>query len=131
VMAAPVISISWYLSVESVGSSFLRVIRIGSISVEVLVAPEVGRLCIDTYQGLSEAMSAWLPQDEHRHYTRQFIVKKASVFAIVALSAVAAVSAQATAPAPSPDAGAAFSFPMSGVVIGSSMLLSFVGLFRN
>ncbi|GKB08200.1 hypothetical protein Tco_0836484 [Tanacetum coccineum] len=87
--------------------------------------------CIDTYQGLIEAMRAWLPQDEHRHYTRQFIVKKASVFAIVALSAVAAVSAQATAPAPSPDAGAAFSFPMSGVVIGSSMLLSFVGLFRN
>ncbi|GKC52793.1 hypothetical protein Tco_1075538, partial [Tanacetum coccineum] len=39
------------------------------------------------------------------------IVKKASVFAIVALSAVAAVSAQATAPAPSPDAGAAFSVP--------------------
>ncbi|PWA40191.1 hypothetical protein CTI12_AA124590 [Artemisia annua] len=59
------------------------------------------------------------------------IVKKASVFAIVALSAVAAVSAQATAPAPSPDAGAAFSVPMSGVVIGSSMLLSFVALFRN
>ncbi|GJW78592.1 RNA-directed DNA polymerase, eukaryota [Tanacetum coccineum] len=56
------------------------------------------------------------------------IVKKASVFAIVALSAVAAVSAQATAPAPSPDAGAAFSFPMSGVVIGSSMLLSFTNL---
>ncbi|GJY41933.1 hypothetical protein Tco_0429203 [Tanacetum coccineum] len=125
--------------------------------------------CIDTYQGLIEAMRAWLPQDEHRHYTRQLyanfkrkwvglhykrlfwsaavstieqdftnkmkeirhIVKKASVFAIVALSAVAAVSAQATAPAPSPDAGAAFSFPMSGVVIGSSMLLSFVGLFWN
>ncbi|GJZ00307.1 hypothetical protein Tco_0517736 [Tanacetum coccineum] len=37
------------------------------------------------------------------------IVKKASIFAIVALSVVAAVSAQVTAPAPSPDAGAAFS----------------------
>nr|GEY66139.1 hypothetical protein LSAT_9X27681 [Tanacetum cinerariifolium] len=35
------------------------------------------------------------------------IVKKASAYAIVALSAVAAVSAQATALAPSPDAGAA------------------------
>nr|GEW67429.1 hypothetical protein [Tanacetum cinerariifolium] len=41
-MAAPVISISLNISVESVGSSFLRVILIGSISVEVLVAPEVG-----------------------------------------------------------------------------------------
>ncbi|GKB00280.1 reverse transcriptase domain-containing protein [Tanacetum coccineum] len=40
VMAAPVISISLDVSVESVGSSFLRVILIGSISVEVPVAPE-------------------------------------------------------------------------------------------
>nr|GEV88386.1 hypothetical protein LSAT_9X27681 [Tanacetum cinerariifolium] len=46
--------------------------------------------------------------------TQVWIVKKASVFAIVALFAVASVSAQATAPAPSPDAGAAFSVPMSG-----------------
>lgn len=59
------------------------------------------------------------------------IVKKASVLAVFALSAVATVSAQSMAPAPSPDAGAAFSVPISGVVIGSSMLLSLVALFRN
>ncbi|KAJ0883201.1 hypothetical protein HanPSC8_Chr10g0418751 [Helianthus annuus] len=59
------------------------------------------------------------------------IVKKASVVAVVALSAAAAVSAQATAPAPSPDAGAAFSVPVSRVLIGSSMLMSLVALFRN
>ncbi|KAL4558092.1 hypothetical protein LXL04_036288 [Taraxacum kok-saghyz] len=59
------------------------------------------------------------------------IVKKASVLAVVALSAVATVSAQSMAPAPSPDAGAAFSVPISGVVIGSSMLLSLVALLRN
>ncbi|GJV90734.1 hypothetical protein Tco_1538547 [Tanacetum coccineum] len=41
-MAALVIYISSDLSVESVGSSFLRVILTGYISVEVLVAPEVG-----------------------------------------------------------------------------------------
>nr|GEZ07505.1 hypothetical protein [Tanacetum cinerariifolium] len=41
VMAAPVISISSDVSVESARSSFLRVILIGSISFEVLVAPEV------------------------------------------------------------------------------------------
>nr|GEV42822.1 hypothetical protein [Tanacetum cinerariifolium] len=41
-MAALVISISSDVSVESVGSSFPRVILIGSISVEVLVALEVG-----------------------------------------------------------------------------------------
>nr|GEW08886.1 putative reverse transcriptase domain-containing protein [Tanacetum cinerariifolium] len=41
-MAAPVISISSNVSVESVGSSFPRVILIGSISVEAPVAPEVG-----------------------------------------------------------------------------------------
>nr|GEV26194.1 reverse transcriptase domain-containing protein [Tanacetum cinerariifolium]GEV27697.1 reverse transcriptase domain-containing protein [Tanacetum cinerariifolium] len=39
-MAAPVISISSNITVESVRSSFSRVILIGSISVKVLVAPE-------------------------------------------------------------------------------------------
>ncbi|KAL7584436.1 hypothetical protein Lser_V15G42515 [Lactuca serriola] len=59
------------------------------------------------------------------------IMKKASVLAVVAFSVAATVSAQATAPAPSPDAGVAFSVPISGVVIGSSMLLSLVALFRH
>ncbi|KAI3750221.1 hypothetical protein L2E82_20852 [Cichorium intybus] len=56
------------------------------------------------------------------------IVNKVSVLAVVALSAAATVSAQAMAPAPSPDAGAAFSLPASGVMIGTSLLLSFVAL---
>ncbi|GKA76108.1 reverse transcriptase domain-containing protein [Tanacetum coccineum] len=42
VMATPVISISLDVSIESVGSSFPQVILIGSIFVEVPVAPEVG-----------------------------------------------------------------------------------------
>ncbi|GJQ90588.1 putative reverse transcriptase domain-containing protein [Tanacetum coccineum] len=42
VMEAPVIFISLDVSVESVGSSFPRVILIGSISVEVPVTPNVG-----------------------------------------------------------------------------------------
>ncbi|GJR54849.1 hypothetical protein Tco_1405370 [Tanacetum coccineum] len=46
VMAAPVISISSDISVESVGSSFPRVVLIGSISVEVPVAPEVGAAAV-------------------------------------------------------------------------------------
>ncbi|GKC61952.1 hypothetical protein Tco_1089550 [Tanacetum coccineum] len=41
-MAAPIISISSDVSVESVGSYFSRVILIGFISIEVLVTPEVG-----------------------------------------------------------------------------------------
>ncbi|GJR77186.1 hypothetical protein Tco_0089551 [Tanacetum coccineum] len=41
-MAALVISISLDISIKSVGSSFLRVILIGSIFVEVPIAPEVG-----------------------------------------------------------------------------------------
>ncbi|GJR08572.1 hypothetical protein Tco_0791224 [Tanacetum coccineum] len=45
-MAAPVISISSNVSFESVGSSFPRVILIGSISVEVPVAPEVGAAAV-------------------------------------------------------------------------------------
>ncbi|KAI3507593.1 hypothetical protein L1887_22581 [Cichorium endivia] len=59
------------------------------------------------------------------------IVKKVSLIAVVAFSVAATVSAQATAPAPSPDAGSSFSVPVSGVVIGSSMLLSLVALFRH
>ncbi|GKD26377.1 hypothetical protein Tco_1232591 [Tanacetum coccineum] len=45
-MAAPVISISSDVSVESVGSSFSRVILIGSISVEVPVAPKEGAVIV-------------------------------------------------------------------------------------
>ncbi|GJS88249.1 hypothetical protein Tco_0770885 [Tanacetum coccineum] len=45
-MAALVISISLDVSVKSVRSSFPRVILIGSISVEVLVTPEVGAAAV-------------------------------------------------------------------------------------
>ncbi|GJZ35205.1 putative reverse transcriptase domain-containing protein [Tanacetum coccineum] len=54
VMAAPVISISSDVSVESVGSSFPRVILIGSISVEVPVAPEVGAAAVASPAGVLE-----------------------------------------------------------------------------
>ncbi|GJU23101.1 hypothetical protein Tco_1156443, partial [Tanacetum coccineum] len=52
VMAAPVISISSDVSVESVGSSFPRVILIGSISVEVPVASEVGAAAVASRAGV-------------------------------------------------------------------------------
>ncbi|GJZ77266.1 hypothetical protein Tco_0641938 [Tanacetum coccineum] len=54
VMAAPVISISSEVSVESMGSYFLRVILIGSISVEVPVAPEVGAVAVASPVGVLE-----------------------------------------------------------------------------
>ncbi|GJZ50503.1 hypothetical protein Tco_0604693 [Tanacetum coccineum] len=54
VMAAPVISISSDVSVESVGSSFPRVILIGSISVEVPVASEVGAAAVASPVGVLE-----------------------------------------------------------------------------
>ncbi|GKD04808.1 hypothetical protein Tco_1179782, partial [Tanacetum coccineum] len=53
-MAAPVISISSDVSVESVGSSFPRVILIGSIHVEVPVAPEVGAAVVASPAGVLE-----------------------------------------------------------------------------
>nr|GEW44147.1 hypothetical protein [Tanacetum cinerariifolium] len=53
-MAALVISISSNVSVESVGSSFLRFILIGSIYVEVLVAPEVGPAAVALPVGVLE-----------------------------------------------------------------------------
>ncbi|GKC75857.1 hypothetical protein Tco_1126631 [Tanacetum coccineum] len=51
VMAAPVIFISSDVLVESVGSSFSRVILIGSIYVEVPVAPEVGPAVVASHAG--------------------------------------------------------------------------------
>ncbi|GJU45988.1 hypothetical protein Tco_1203254 [Tanacetum coccineum] len=53
-MAAPVISISSDVSVETVGSSFLRVILIGSISVEVPIATEVGAAAVALHVGVLE-----------------------------------------------------------------------------
>nr|GEX11166.1 hypothetical protein [Tanacetum cinerariifolium] len=54
VMAAPVISISLDVSVEGVGSSFPRVILIGSIFVEVSVTPEVGAATVASPAGVLE-----------------------------------------------------------------------------
>nr|GEY61180.1 hypothetical protein [Tanacetum cinerariifolium] len=53
-MAAPVISISSDILVESLGSSFHRVIIVGSIYVEVLVAPEVGAAAVALPAGVIE-----------------------------------------------------------------------------
>ncbi|GJV03023.1 hypothetical protein Tco_1336592, partial [Tanacetum coccineum] len=54
VMAALVISISSDVSVESVESTFSRVILIGSISVEVPVAPKVGAAAVASPAGVLE-----------------------------------------------------------------------------
>ncbi|GJY80810.1 reverse transcriptase domain-containing protein [Tanacetum coccineum] len=53
-MAAPVISISSDVSVESVGSSFPRVVLIGSISIEVSVTPKVGAAAVASPAGVLE-----------------------------------------------------------------------------
>ncbi|GKE31074.1 hypothetical protein Tco_1450396, partial [Tanacetum coccineum] len=57
-MAAPIISISSDLSDESVRSSILRVILIGSISVEVLIAPEVGAAEVASPAGVLDTHSS-------------------------------------------------------------------------
>ncbi|GJV69981.1 hypothetical protein Tco_1485490 [Tanacetum coccineum] len=61
------------------------------------------------------------------------IVKKVSVVVVVALVAATTVSAQefAPAPAPGPIAGGAFSAQASGVMIGTSLVLSLVAFLRN
>nr|GFB34627.1 hypothetical protein [Tanacetum cinerariifolium] len=63
VMEAPVISISLEVSVESVGSIFSRVILIGSISIEVPVAPEVGVAVVASPAGLLELDTHSLSKD--------------------------------------------------------------------
>nr|GEW46353.1 putative reverse transcriptase domain-containing protein [Tanacetum cinerariifolium] len=57
VMAAPVISISLDVLIESVGSFFPRVILIGSIFLEVLVSPEVGATAVASLVGVLELES--------------------------------------------------------------------------
>ncbi|KAM7524546.1 hypothetical protein LguiA_014448 [Lonicera macranthoides] len=53
-------------------------------------------------------------------------------FVLAIFSVAATVSAQdSMAPAPSPDAGAGFSLPVSGAVVGVSLLASVVGLLRH
>nr|GFA73693.1 hypothetical protein [Tanacetum cinerariifolium] len=59
VMAALVISISSDVSVESVGSSFSRVILISSTSVEVSVALEVGAATVALPIGVPELDTCW------------------------------------------------------------------------
>nr|GEX04606.1 reverse transcriptase domain-containing protein [Tanacetum cinerariifolium] len=53
-MEAAIISISSKVSIKSVGSSFPRVILIGSIFVEVLVAPKVGTAAVASPTGVLE-----------------------------------------------------------------------------
>lgn len=54
-------------------------------------------------------------------------------FIVAFFSAVAETSAQefGSAPAPAPDAGAAFSLPSPGVLVGTSLLLCVFAVFRN
>ncbi|CAI9787551.1 unnamed protein product [Fraxinus pennsylvanica] len=51
-------------------------------------------------------------------------------YAVVAISA-AAVTVSAQGPAPSPDAGDALSLPVSGAIIGTSLLFSLFAILRH
>nr|GEU52699.1 putative reverse transcriptase domain-containing protein [Tanacetum cinerariifolium] len=69
VMAAPVISISLDLSDESVGSSIPRVILIESVSVEVIVAPEVGAAAFALTAGMHDLESDTKMPERHVSFT--------------------------------------------------------------
>ncbi|GMP86951.1 hypothetical protein CsSME_00039524 [Camellia sinensis var. sinensis] len=55
------------------------------------------------------------------------------VLAVFFMAAATVVSAQDTAmtPAPSPDAGAAFLVPVSGAIVGYSLVISFLAFLRH
>ncbi|GJT53151.1 hypothetical protein Tco_0988205 [Tanacetum coccineum] len=61
-MGVPVISISSDVSVKNVGSSFPRVILIGSISVEVPDAPEVGAAIVASPVGDDSESDTEMPK---------------------------------------------------------------------
>ena len=54
------------------------------------------------------------------------------VFVVAIFSAAATVSAldNSPAPAPSPDAGSAFSLPLSGAVVASSLVFSLLAFLK-
>lgn len=57
-------------------------------------------------------------------------ISRAFFFVVIAL-AVATISAQESAPAPAPmDAGAAYSSPVNGAVLGASLMVSVFALFK-
>lgn len=61
----------------------------------------------------------------------QVSISSAFFFVLVALAA-ATVSAQESAPAPAPmDAGAAYSLPVNGAVVGASLMVSVFALFKH
>ncbi|CAK9165070.1 unnamed protein product [Ilex paraguariensis] len=61
----------------------------------------------------------------------QVNIFKALVLAFIVAVVTASAQDIGSAPAPSPDAGAAFSLPVSGALIGTSLLLSVLSLFRH
>ncbi|KAC9235842.1 hypothetical protein E3N88_46153 [Mikania micrantha] len=72
------------------------------------------------------------PLNKMAHFN---IVKKASAVLVIALAAVTTVSGQefalAPAPAPSAIAGSSFSLPASGVMVATSLVITFVALLRK
>ncbi|KAL9373740.1 hypothetical protein Peur_033360 [Populus x canadensis] len=65
----------------------------------------------------------------------QFSIPKALVLMLVIATFTAAVSAQdsemAPAPAPGMDAGAGFSLPVSGAIVGFSLVVSLLGFLKH
>lgn len=61
----------------------------------------------------------------------QLSIIKAFVIAFVLIAVTASAQEVGLAPAPSPDAGAGFSLPVSGALIGTSLLVSLFASLRN
>ncbi|KAL3369312.1 hypothetical protein AABB24_009910, partial [Solanum stoloniferum] len=56
---------------------------------------------------------------------------KAFVLAVFLAAVVVSAQEPSLAPAPAPDAGAAFSLPVSGALIGTSLLMSLFAVLRH
>nr|GEW75578.1 hypothetical protein [Tanacetum cinerariifolium] len=72
-MTALVISISSDVSVESVGFFFPRVILIGSVSVEVLVAPEVGAAAVASPVGVLKLDTIHHDSESHTEIPKRHV----------------------------------------------------------
>ncbi|KAG5607514.1 hypothetical protein H5410_029006 [Solanum commersonii] len=56
---------------------------------------------------------------------------KAFVLAVFLAAVVVSAQEPSLAPAPAPDAGAAFALPVSGALIGTSLLMSLFAVLRH
>ncbi|KAK6790137.1 hypothetical protein RDI58_013937 [Solanum bulbocastanum] len=78
-----------------------------------------------------EKLRQFGPWQRARMNTPVRSIIKAFILAVFLAAVVVSAQEPSLAPAPAPDAGAAFSLPVSGSLIGTSLLMSLFAVLRH